>query len=150
VRNLDLDENLESYLVLLMMRFTEDRETGHRVMALDYLRGLRRRHGPRRWHCGTWATTACCSPACSASARVAGGSAWATSSTWAAPRTSRWPSASPASSLSDLFDALAHGFVRLSDVLRAMRELDGSASLSALEAMDLLAVLRQPPRPPGP
>jgi hypothetical protein len=136
--NLDLDENLESYLVLLMMRFTEDREAGHRVMALDYLRGMRA--APRAQavalrdvgdHCllfsGLFSRRA-------RRRRVSigyfvdiGRSAYQQ----VAERQS-------GSSLSELFDALAHGFVRLSDVLRAMRELDGSRSLSALEAMDLL------------
>ena len=134
---LDLEESLESYLVLLMMRFTGNAEAGHRIMALDYLRGLRQ--APRAQavalrdvgdHC------LLCSGLFTQRARRRrvsvsyfvdlGRSAYQQ----VAERQS-------GSSLSELFDALALGFVRLSDVLRAMRELDGSRSLSALEAMDL-------------
>ncbi|OOG20607.1 hypothetical protein B1C78_17205, partial [Thioalkalivibrio denitrificans] len=134
----DLEESLESYLVLLMMRFTEDAEAGHRIMALDYLRGLRQ--APRAQavalrdvgdHC------LLCSGLFTQRARRRrvsvsyfvdlGRSAY-----------QQVAERQPGSSLSELFDALAHGFVRLSDVLRAMRELDGgNRSLSALEAMDL-------------
>jgi hypothetical protein len=133
---LDLDENLECYLVLLMMRFTENPETGHRVMALDYLRGLRA--PPRAQavalrdvgdHCllfsGLFSQRA-------RRRRVSvgyfvdlGRSAYLQ----VAERQN--------SSLGDLFDALARGFVQLSDVLRAMRELGEAPGLSALEAMEL-------------
>ena len=35
-----LDESLEAYLVMLLHRFASQRDTGHRVMATEYLEGL--------------------------------------------------------------------------------------------------------------
>jgi hypothetical protein len=135
--HVDLHENLESYLVLLMMRFTDNPETGHRVMALDYLQGLRA--APRAQavalrdvgdHCllfsGLFSQRA-------RRRRVSvgyfvdlGRSAYL-----------QVAERQGGSSLSDLFDALARGFLQLSDVLRAMRELGDAPGLSALEAMEL-------------
>jgi hypothetical protein len=136
-QKLDLDETLESYLVLLMIRFMENPETGHRVMALDYLRGMRAL--PRAQavalrdvgdHCllfsGLFSQRA-------RRRRVSvgyfvdlGRSAY-----------QQVAERQTGSSLGELFDSLAHGFVGLSDVLRAMRELDGNPNLTALEAMEL-------------
>ncbi|MFN2349468.1 MAG: hypothetical protein ABR558_07845 [Thioalkalivibrio sp.] len=133
----ELDETLESYLVLLMIRFTENPETGHRIMALDYLRGLRA--APRAQavamrdvgdHCllfsGLFSQRA-------RRRRVSvgyfvdlGRSAY-----------QQVADRQAGGSLSDLFGALAHGFMGLSDVLRAMRELGGAPGLSALEALEL-------------
>lgn len=38
--DIDLDEELESYLVFLLMRYTEKPEMAAKVMALEYLRGM--------------------------------------------------------------------------------------------------------------
>lgn len=135
---LDLDETLENYLVLLLIRFTENPETCHRIMALDYLRGLRA--APR---------------AQAVALRDVGDHCLLVSGLFSQRARRRRVSVGyfvdlgrsayrqvadrqTGSTVAELFDALAHGFVRLSDVLRAMREPDGAQGMSALDAMDLL------------
>jgi hypothetical protein len=131
-----LDEALESYLVFLLMRFTRNPQCTARVMAEDYLQACACRRGERIGrlrdvgdHCLLFSGLF---PQLAEHRLVSisyfvnlGRSAYL--------------------QLSDLLDhgwALVYGhlseaFVVLVDILQAMRELDGSAVLTPMQAMEL-------------
>ncbi|MDD3518799.1 MAG: hypothetical protein PHQ14_10655 [Chromatiales bacterium] len=132
----ELDEQLESYLVFVLLRFSQDISAGHRVLALDYMQGLLAQGHERADrlrevgdHCLLFAGLF---PQRARRRRVSvgyyvdlGRSAYARLSDLLSRTTA------------ELFGELSRAFVPLTDVLRAMRELDGSLALSPLEAMDL-------------
>lgn len=134
-----LDEVLESYLVFLLMRYMRHHRLGARIMALDYLEGTnsRSRSGKNRLRevgdsCLLFAGLF---PEIARRRRVAihyfielGQTAYATLS----------DNHSIHGEAGSTFTQLAEGFVRLVDVLLAMRTLNGQGvSLQPLEAYEL-------------
>lgn len=137
--HIELDEELESYLVFLLMRHTEDRGLAGHVLALDFLEGLAEpgRVGEERLrevgdHClilsGLFPLRA--------RRRMVrldyyidlGRSAYAQAAD-GVERHGRL--------LAELLIRLAHDFVRLRDVLQTMAELGGERLLGPLDAHEL-------------
>ncbi len=132
----ELDEHLESYLVFLLMRFSRQSALSDKVMALEYLKGLTA-HGEIRNtqlrdvgdQCLLLAGVF---PQIAQRRRVRisyfidlGRSAY--------NQLSQFLNQSAAL----LYQDLSHTFVKLTEVLHCMRELDGSRSLSPIEALEL-------------
>jgi len=135
-----LDEDVESYLVFLLMRFTGDVALASRTMALEYLQGLLASGRVRRDRL-----------------RDVGDQCLLFSGLF--PQVARRRrvqvhyfvelgrgaydqlAAEPAHSLGAIFRALAEGFVPLMDVLQAMRRMGGGGHplLDPLEAFELWA-----------
>jgi hypothetical protein len=139
--NLQLDEELEAYLVYLLSRYTRAHSLGHQVQALQYLQQLMENAGQRREtlqnvgdHC---LLTTGLFPARSRRRSVPvqyyvdlGRTAYDDLSQLVSEA---W---------SGLYQRLADGFVMLLDVLLAMRELDsnGDGKLEPLLAHELCRI----------
>lgn len=131
----DLDEDLESYLVFLLMRFAGEPQLAARVMALDYLRALDAR-GARRAESLRDVGDQCLLysglfPGRSVRRLVSPGyfvglgrSAY------------REVAATRHGGLRALFDRLSAAFVTLMDVLQATRDLNGRAADDLLRAAE--------------
>jgi hypothetical protein len=131
--NLQLDEELEAYLVYLLSRYTREQSLGHQVQAVQYLQQLMENASQRREtlqnvgdHC---LLTTGLFPARSRRRRVPvqyyvdlGRTAYDDLSQLVSEA---W---------SGLYQRLADGFIMLMDVLLAMRELDGN-SVGKLEPL---------------
>jgi hypothetical protein len=132
-----LNEDLESYLVFLLMRFTEQSDIAHSVMALDFLRSHllegRHRTGLLRDVGDKCLLFAGLFPGRAQRRRVPisyfvhlGQSAYGELTH------------GPQTSTNDLFASLSQSFLYLMEVLQASRELaDNTPSLTALEADEL-------------
>ncbi len=135
----DLDEQLESYLVFLLMRFMGDTHVAARVLALDYLESM---------HVS--------GHACQQQLRDVGDRCLLVSGLFPQRAERRRVSIGYfvnlgrgayghlaqrlEAGLSDLYISLAEGFVMLMDTLQAVRQVDASASqpvLTPLQAFEL-------------
>ncbi len=135
---IELDEQLESYLVFLLMRFTGDVHMAARVMALDYLEGMlaagRERHERLRDvgdHC---LLVSGLFPRRAERRRVKvsyfvrlGRAAYADLG------------ARLEAGLAELYHDLARGFVALMDTLQAVRRMGAEPALEPLQALELWA-----------
>jgi len=130
-----LAESVEAYLVFMLMRFTGRSEVGRRALALDFLEALQEpdRKAEQLRDTGDECLLVCgLFPQRARRRRLPvryyvdlGRGAYGTLAR------------SGAASEVEPFDALEHGFVRLMEVLQAMRSHDPQQWLSPLEAAEL-------------
>ncbi len=129
--NSDLDEELESYLVFLLMRFAQRPEMARSVLALDYLRGLQQpRQRDRLQNVGDQCLLYSGLFPQRARRRRVSLSYYVDLGRGAYLQLGE----SLERSWGRLFERLSEGFVRLRDVLQATR------ALNAPEPLDLLAL----------
>ena len=139
----ELDENLESYLVMLLTRTLRDVEALHRLMALDYLEGLSstgRLRSVRLRDVGDNCLLLAGMFPRRAERRLVRIGYFVELGRSAYQQLSELLSQSTAQLYSDLSAA----FVALMEVLQAMRELGGTPALSPLEAIELWQDTRSP------
>ena len=137
--NCKLDEDMESYLVFLLMRFATRPEMAERVMALDYLESMQMT-GDKRFDQLRDVGDQCLLysglfPARSLRKRVSvtyyvdlGRSAY------------QQLAEILQHSLAQLYGQIAHGFIHMMDVLHAMRDMDQQNRLQPVLAWDLWQV----------
>jgi hypothetical protein len=132
----DLGEDLESYLVFLLMRFAQDSTLTHRVMALEYLKGLSAR-GEARNNALRDVGDQCLLVAGvfphQAERRMVRLSYFVELGQSAYEQLSMFLGRSTA----QLYGELSNAFVSLIEVLHCMRGLGGALDLTPIEALEL-------------
>lgn len=132
----DLGEDLESYLVFLLMRFAQDSALTHRVMALEYLQGLNAQ-GEARNNALRDVGDRCLLVAGvfphQAERRMVRLSYFVELGQSAYEQLSRFLGRSTA----QLYGELSGAFVSLMEVLHCMRGLGDAPGLTPLEALEL-------------
>lgn len=131
-----LDEPVEAYLVFMLMRFSDRTEIGRRALALELLQGLRDPEGPgatRLRDTGDECLLVCGLFPQRARRRRVPFSYYVDLGRGAYDTLARSGAASDA----EPFDALAEEFLRLMELLQAMRAGDRAQRLDPLEAAEL-------------
>lgn len=139
----ELDETLESYLVMLLTRRLRDVEALHRLMALDYLEGLSssgQLRSMRLRDVGDNCLLLAGMFPKRAERRLVRIGYFVELGRSAYQELAEILSQSTA----QLFSDLSAAFVALMEVLQAMRELGGTPTLSPLEAIELWQDTRSP------
>lgn len=129
-----LDEAVEAYLVFMLMRFSERTEIGRRALALEFLQGLRDPDRPGRLRdTGDECLLVCGLFPQRVRRRRVPFSYYVDLGRGAYDTLARSGAASDA----EPFDALAEGFLRLMELLQAMRTGDAGQRLDPLEAAEV-------------